>query len=139
MFILLKPLLLFFSLAHSHTHTPSYLFPPSGIPLHLFSSIEFVNGGHGLKNPLLSNGNQPKVTPTVQPSSEDPMKCPICDKRFNLARLLNRHLKCHSDIKRYLCTFCGKGFNDTFDLKRHTRTHTGMFETIHFKSSRKTE
>ena len=34
-------------------------------------------------------------------------------------------MKCHSDVKRYLCTFCGKGFNDTFDLKRHTRTHTG--------------
>lgn len=35
-------------------------------------------------------------------------------------------MKCHSDVKRYLCTFCGKGFNDTFDLKRHTRTHTGV-------------
>jgi uncharacterized Zn-finger protein len=34
-------------------------------------------------------------------------------------------MKCHSDVKRYICTFCGKGFNDTFDLKRHTRTHTG--------------
>ncbi|ALC48255.1 ovo [Drosophila busckii] len=44
----------------------------------------------------------------------------------SLQRLLNRHMKCHSDIKRYLCTFCGKGFNDTFDLKRHTRTHTGV-------------
>jgi len=47
-------------------------------------------------------------------------------KTFSLQRLLNRHMKCHSDIKRYLCTFCGKGFNDTFDLKRHTRTHTGV-------------
>uniref|UniRef100_A0A182SHF5 C2H2-type domain-containing protein n=3 Tax=Cellia TaxID=44534 RepID=A0A182SHF5_9DIPT len=35
-------------------------------------------------------------------------------------------MKCHSDVKRYLCTFCAKGFNDTFDLKRHTRTHTGV-------------
>ncbi|EFX66214.1 ovo/shavenbaby-like protein, partial [Daphnia pulex] len=47
-------------------------------------------------------------------------------KSFTLQRLLNRHMKCHSDVKRYLCTFCGKGFNDTFDLKRHTRTHTGV-------------
>ena len=38
-------------------------------------------------------------------------------------------MKCHSDVKRYLCTFCCKGFNDTFDLKRHTRTHTGTFGT----------
>ncbi|CAF3380345.1 unnamed protein product [Rotaria sp. Silwood1] len=52
--------------------------------------------------------------------------CGLCTKKFKLQRLLNRHLKNHSQIKRYLCTFCGKGFNDTFDLKRHTRTHTGV-------------
>ncbi|XP_015263338.1 PREDICTED: transcription factor Ovo-like 2 [Gekko japonicus] len=40
--------------------------------------------------------------------------------------MLNRHVKCHSQVKRHLCTFCGKGFNDTFDLKRHVRTHTGI-------------
>ncbi|RWS16142.1 protein ovo-like isoform X2 [Dinothrombium tinctorium] len=97
-----------------------------GIPSHLIASIEFVNGGHGIKNPLLQNSDHQKLTTVSQVNSEDPLKCPICEKRFNLARLLNRHLKCHSDVKRYLCTFCGKGFNDTFDLKRHTRTHTGV-------------
>ena len=51
--------------------------------------------------------------------------CKICGKCFEFPKLLQRHLKSHSDVKRYLCTFCGKGFNDTFDLKRHTRTHTG--------------
>jgi ovo-like protein len=51
--------------------------------------------------------------------------CGLCQKTFKLQRLLNRHLKNHSQLKRYICTFCGKGFNDTFDLKRHTRTHTG--------------
>lgn len=56
--------------------------------------------------------------------------CKICSKEFGLQRLLNRHLKCHSDVKRYLCTFCGKGFNDTFDLKRHTRIHTGKREDL---------
>jgi uncharacterized Zn-finger protein len=59
--------------------------------------------------------------------------CKLCSKSFSLQRLLNRHMKCHSDVKRYLCTFCGKGFNDTFDLKRHTRTHTGehiFFDTL---------
>ncbi|XP_029450331.1 transcription factor Ovo-like 2 isoform X2 [Rhinatrema bivittatum] len=40
--------------------------------------------------------------------------------------MLNRHLKCHNQVKRHLCNFCGKGFNDTFDLKRHVRTHTGI-------------
>lgn len=101
--------------------------------------LEFVNGGHGIKNPL---ANQEPVR--QGPRTEDKVKvasittedgqtnfcCRICNKTFALQRLLNRHMKCHSDVKRYLCTFCGKGFNDTFDLKRHTRTHTGTFETF---------
>ncbi|XP_053169576.1 transcription factor Ovo-like 2 isoform X2 [Hemicordylus capensis] len=52
--------------------------------------------------------------------------CKLCGKGFRLQRMLNRHIKCHSQVKRHLCTFCGKGFNDTFDLKRHVRTHTGI-------------
>jgi hypothetical protein len=123
------PFLLFFSLC-------------AGIPTTVLSSIEFVNGGHGIKNPFLGNARATSPDEHHSPShrlvspgtsgpcqsttsSDDPLKCQICGKKFNLARLLNRHLKCHSDVKRYLCTFCGKGFNDTFDLKRHTRTHTG--------------
>lgn len=105
--------------------------------------IEFVNGGHGIKNPLavenlhghrvreddkkfngMKNGGG--VTPTCIEEESSKFACGICSKSFSLQRLLNRHMKCHSDIKRYLCTFCGKGFNDTFDLKRHTRTHTGV-------------
>lgn len=99
----------------------------------MIPTLEFVNGGHGLKNPFLTQSEQYKLENgqanemKPYPSEDDPLKCSICGKRFTLARLLNRHLKCHSDVKRYLCTFCGKGFNDTFDLKRHTRTHTGMY------------
>ncbi len=93
----------------------------------MISTLEFVNGGHGIKNPFLSAAEQYKFDQNKTYPSDDPLKCSICGKRFTLARLLNRHLKCHSDVKRYLCTFCGKGFNDTFDLKRHTRTHTGLF------------
>uniref|UniRef100_A0A2K6UPX1 Ovo like zinc finger 2 n=1 Tax=Saimiri boliviensis boliviensis TaxID=39432 RepID=A0A2K6UPX1_SAIBB len=52
--------------------------------------------------------------------------CDLCGKGFRLQRMLNRHLKCHNQVKRHLCAFCGKGFNDTFDLKRHVRTHTGI-------------
>uniref|UniRef100_A0A1I8HAF2 OVOL2 factor n=1 Tax=Macrostomum lignano TaxID=282301 RepID=A0A1I8HAF2_9PLAT len=57
---------------------------------------------------------------------ENAFQCRLCGKQFSLQRLLNRHLKCHSTLKRFLCRYCGKGFNDTFDLKRHTRTHTGV-------------
>ncbi|XP_061429775.1 putative transcription factor Ovo-like 1 isoform X2 [Lethenteron reissneri] len=54
------------------------------------------------------------------------LSCHLCGKAFHLVRMLNRHMKCHSDIKKHVCNFCGKGFNDTFDLKRHVRTHTGV-------------
>nr|CAG4634641.1 EOG090X020Y [Alona affinis] len=137
---------------------------PSDAPL------EFVNGGHGIKNPLVGSEGKDSTrdgsesdsqssshhhsshhhqAPTTTKSKrggggsasstcgadsvsgadpDDPSKftCRLCSKSFTLQRLLNRHMKCHSDVKRYLCTFCGKGFNDTFDLKRHTRTHTGV-------------
>ncbi|XP_061392307.1 transcriptional regulator ovo-like, partial [Musca vetustissima] len=129
--------------------------------------LEFVNGGHGIKNPLaienthghhhrirsidcLDDMKKPSLIADASsgiggassmngssncsnPSSNSENSqesnnfvCRICLKSFSLKRLLNRHMKCHSEIKRYLCTFCGKGFNDTFDLKRHTRTHTGV-------------
>ncbi|XP_040266112.1 putative transcription factor Ovo-like 1 [Bufo bufo] len=52
--------------------------------------------------------------------------CTLCDKSFTYQRMLNRHMKCHSEVKRHQCEHCGKGFNDTFDLKRHVRTHTGV-------------
>ncbi|XP_028177401.1 transcriptional regulator ovo isoform X1 [Ostrinia nubilalis] len=101
-----------------------------GLPAEL--PLEFINGGHGVKNPLATEANarqrEEEKNKQVLVSEDDPTKfvCRICSKNFSLQRLLNRHMKCHSDVKRYLCTFCGKGFNDTFDLKRHTRTHTGV-------------
>ncbi|KAK6470708.1 putative mRNAion factor ovo-like protein 3 [Huso huso] len=52
--------------------------------------------------------------------------CPVCNKVFPLQRMLTRHLKCHSSVKKHMCCYCAKGFNDTFDLKRHMRTHTGI-------------
>lgn len=96
--------------------------------------LEFVNGGHGIKNPLANQDSlrqgvrtdeKVKVSSVTTEDGSSHFCCRICNKTFALQRLLNRHMKCHSDVKRYLCTFCGKGFNDTFDLKRHTRTHTG--------------
>ncbi|CAH1159557.1 unnamed protein product [Phaedon cochleariae] len=104
-----------------------------GLPAEV--QLEFVNGGHGIKNPLASQeavrsssraDDKAKAAAVATEDGHPNFACRICSKTFALQRLLNRHMKCHSDVKRYLCTFCGKGFNDTFDLKRHTRTHTGV-------------
>ncbi|XP_060603191.1 uncharacterized protein LOC132756197 [Ruditapes philippinarum] len=93
----------------------------------IVKGVELVNGGYGIKNPLLTQTKVESRHESIAIHSEaDRFVCKLCQKSFHLQRLLNRHLKCHSDVKRFLCTFCGKGFNDTFDLKRHTRTHTGV-------------
>ena len=107
------------------------------------NALEIVNGGHGIKNPLFdcaTEALQIQYGRNIEFSSQTNIRsiylanstnqgeefiCGLCSKTFKLQRLLNRHLKNHSQLKRYLCTFCAKGFNDTFDLKRHTRTHTG--------------
>ncbi|XP_052103222.1 putative transcription factor Ovo-like 1 [Mytilus californianus] len=102
------------------------LYRKKDIDLKILPGVELVNGGYGIKNPLLAHVPQDLTTGHVKQTKDNKYICRMCNKEFSLQRLLNRHLKCHSEVKRFLCTFCGKGFNDTFDLKRHTRTHTGV-------------
>ncbi|XP_050416656.1 uncharacterized protein LOC126830332 [Patella vulgata] len=90
-------------------------------------SIELINGGFGIKNPILSPVLLEKDVPLSNPSKiVEHCVCKVCGKTFPQHRLLARHIKSHNEIKRFLCTICAKGFNDKFDLKRHTRTHTGV-------------
>ncbi|KAM4564577.1 putative transcription factor Ovo-like 1a [Fundulus diaphanus] len=74
-------------------------------------------------SPANRSTGQSQNTP---PTPAGAFVCQVCQKTFQYQRMLNRHVKCHSETKRHLCNFCGKGFNDTFDLKRHVRTHTGV-------------
>ncbi|XP_075464846.1 putative transcription factor Ovo-like 1 [Ascaphus truei] len=73
---------------------------------------------------------RPAPTPPLPKSSgslaQENFSCRSCRKVFPLQRMLTRHLKCHSILKKHFCPCCAKGFNDTFDLKRHMRTHTGI-------------
>uniref|UniRef100_A0A1A9VWU2 C2H2-type domain-containing protein n=1 Tax=Glossina austeni TaxID=7395 RepID=A0A1A9VWU2_GLOAU len=95
--------------------------------------LEFVNDGHGIKNPLIIENSPPRryrkrIGGTNSNSSNNDAKfvCGVCLKALSSRSSLHRHARGHSAIKRYLCTFCFKGFNDVHDLKRHVRTHTNI-------------
>ncbi|ODN00205.1 DNA-binding protein creA [Orchesella cincta] len=62
-------------------------------------------------NDSSSNGND-----------ERPYKCSLCDLRFKKLPLLNRHVKTHSHIKRYVCRFCSHAFKRSDNLLAHMRT-----------------
>ncbi|CAF0705778.1 unnamed protein product [Brachionus calyciflorus] len=99
-----------------------------------------IHGGFGVKNPeyeALNNDINLFESVEILDDPENKYRCKICSKTFKLQRLMNRHMKNHSNVKRYLCTFCQKGFNDAFDLKRHTRTHTGVRPFQCFECDRK--
>ncbi|XP_043076972.1 putative transcription factor Ovo-like 1 isoform X2 [Puntigrus tetrazona] len=71
---------------------------------------------------ILDNANELSDAPPAA----SVLSCQVCQKTFTTARMLKRHVKCHSETKKHSCEHCGKGFNDAFDLKRHVRTHTGV-------------
>ncbi|EDW30495.1 GL26817 [Drosophila persimilis] len=117
---------------HVQQPPPSYQHATRGLQMMQQQQQQSQHGSYQQQSALMSQQQQQLLNQQQQHQAGDDslvngkFVCRVCMKTFSLQRLLNRHMKCHSDIKRYLCTFCGKGFNDTFDLKRHTRTHTGV-------------
>ncbi|XP_061875707.1 LOW QUALITY PROTEIN: putative transcription factor Ovo-like 1 [Colius striatus] len=102
--------------------------PPHGPFLHPKGKLPPSTMGPPIPPGLPLSGGGPGGVPISGgvPGGPELFSCPVCQKSFGFQRMLNRHLKCHSEVKRHLCPYCGKGFNDTFDLKRHVRTHTGV-------------
>ena len=47
--------------------------------------------------------------------------CRICGLAFTYQRVLDRHLLCHEDIKRFSCSVCGYKCKRKHDLIQHTR------------------
>ncbi|XP_053123642.1 putative transcription factor ovo-like protein 3 [Hemicordylus capensis] len=91
---------------------------PEGDPGSLIPSL--------FPSPMDLVGKYPRSNKGRGPPARAEFVCHVCSKSFPLQRMMNRHLKCHSSVKKHICKYCGKGFNDTFDLKRHLRTHTGI-------------
>ncbi|KAM3829536.1 putative transcription factor ovo-like protein 3 isoform 2-T2 [Vipera latastei] len=84
------------------------------------------DGGDARRLPQSPLYSHPPAAEKPPPCNQADFQCSVCSKRFPLQRMLNRHRKSHSPVKKHPCSYCSKGFNDTFDLKRHLRTHTGI-------------
>ncbi|XP_033213529.1 zinc finger protein 600-like isoform X2 [Belonocnema kinseyi] len=50
-------------------------------------------------------------------------ECNICKKKFQIAKLLNAHLRLHSGIGLSQCNVCDKKFNHKYSLKVHLQSH----------------
>ncbi|KAJ4386450.1 hypothetical protein N0V93_009346 [Gnomoniopsis smithogilvyi] len=56
-------------------------------------------------------------------SSSSSYVCHICQRAYERADHLTRHLRSHENARPYLCTRCNKGFNRADLLTRHGATH----------------
>ena len=48
------------------------------------------------------------------------LKCPHCEKTFELRNSLTNHIRSHSDVRQFACQGCGSKFKKEGDYQRHS-------------------
>jgi len=54
-----------------------------------------------------------------------PYKCSLCEKAYNQASTLNKHMSAHNRVpKPFVCSVCGMAFRSKYYLCQHTLVHS---------------
>lgn len=108
------------------------------------NQISDAEGSRSTPTKLISKGRRAKRSPKQSPESsnksaskspkpkrstvpqEKVHQCNKCEKIFNRATHLKRHLATHSDVKPYSCEICDKRFRRVDHLNIHRHHHSSI-------------
>ncbi|KAE9363819.1 hypothetical protein N431DRAFT_489671 [Stipitochalara longipes BDJ] len=91
-------------------------------PVLLGSGGEGMEYGEGVDNEAELSRKRPRPL-SGSPLAADTHQCHICQRSYERADRLSRHLKTHENARRYHCQQCPKAFNRADLLKRHVMIH----------------